>query len=49
MNVLFLLTQPYTPVFKVEQVVQLLVLISIGACTLHPLTRAYVGPRTPRR
>jgi len=49
LGIVFLLTQPYTGIFKVEQVIQLLVLLSIGACTLHPLTRAYVGPRPAGR
>ncbi|MGI8903546.1 MAG: hypothetical protein ACR2IP_07795 [Solirubrobacteraceae bacterium] len=49
LGIVYLLTQPYTAIFKVEQVIQLLVLISIGACTMHPLTRTYIGPRPARR
>lgn len=48
LGVIYLLTQPYTPIFKVEQVLQLVVLLSIGVCTLHPNTRAFVGPRGNR-
>ncbi len=48
LGIVYLLTQPYTAVFKVEQVVQLVVLVSIGACTLHPATRTFVGPRPPK-
>ncbi len=46
LGIIYLLTRPHTPVFKVEQVVQLLVLASIGACVLHPATRAFLGPRS---
>ncbi len=48
LGVVYLLTQPYTTIFKVEQVVQLAILIAIGACTLHPTTRAFIGPRQQR-
>lgn len=40
-GIVFLLTRPYPPVFKVEQVIQLLVLASIAFCVLHPDTRAH--------
>ncbi len=48
LGIIYLLTQPYPAIFRVEQVVQLVVLAAIGACTLHPATRAFVGPRPPR-
>lgn len=40
-GMVYLLTQPYPAVFKVEQVVQLAVLVSIAVCVLHPRTRAH--------
>jgi hypothetical protein len=40
-GMLFLLTQPYPPIFKVEQVLQFLVLAAIAYCVLHPQTRAH--------
>ena len=40
-GMIFLLTQHYPPIFKVEQVIQLLVLAGIAVCVLHPDTRAH--------
>lgn len=40
-GILFLLTQPYPAIFKVEQVLQLLVLAAIAVCVLHPDTRRH--------
>lgn len=45
LGLIFLLTQPYPAIFKVEQVVQLLVLAGIAACVLHPTTRAHYAKR----
>jgi hypothetical protein len=44
-GMIFLLTQHYPPIFKVEQVVQLLVLATIAVCVLHPDTRAHYAKR----
>jgi hypothetical protein len=44
-GMIFLLTQHYPPVFKVEQVLQLLVLAGIGVCVLHRDTRAHYAKR----
>jgi hypothetical protein len=49
LGVIYLLTQPYTTIFKVEQALQLIVLVSIGVAMLHPETRAFIGPRPPGR
>lgn len=40
-GMIYLLSRPYPAVFKVEQVIQLVVLASIAACVLHPRTRAH--------
>jgi hypothetical protein len=40
-GMIYLLTTPYPAIFKVEQVIQLAVLISIAVCVLHPRTRAH--------
>jgi hypothetical protein len=46
-GMVFLLTQHYPVIFKVEQVLQLLVLATIAVCVLHPETRAhYAKSRT---
>ncbi|MCT2583778.1 hypothetical protein [Actinophytocola gossypii] len=37
----YLLTQPYTPVLKVQQGVQIGVLLALGAVLLHPAVRAH--------
>ena len=44
-GMIFLLTQPYPAIFKVEQVFQLLVLASIAFCVLHRDTRAHYAKR----
>ena len=49
LGIVYLLTQPYTAIFKVEQALQLVVLVGIGVCVLHPQTRAFIGPRRRRR
>lgn len=46
-GMIFLLTQHYPPIFKVEQVIQLLVLAAIAVCVLHPDTRAHYA-KPPR-
>jgi hypothetical protein len=49
LGMIFLLTQHYPVIFKVEQVIQLLVLAAIAYCVLHPETRAhYAKPATAR-
>lgn len=44
-GMIFLLTQPYPAIFKVEQVIQLLVLATIASCVLHRDTRAHYAKR----
>jgi hypothetical protein len=44
-GMIFLLTQHYPVIFKVEQVLQLLVLAAIAVCVLHPETRAHYAKR----
>ena len=44
-GMIFLLTQHYPAIFKVEQVLQLLVLATIAVCVLHPDTRAHYAKR----
>lgn len=44
-GMIYLLTQHYPVIFKVEQVLQLLVLAGIGYCVLHPETRAHFAKR----
>jgi hypothetical protein len=45
LGMIFLLTQPYPAIFKVEQVLQLLVLAAIAVCVLHRDTRAHYAKR----
>ena len=47
-GMVFLLTQHYPVVFKVEQVLQLLVLAAIADCVLHPDTRRHYAKRPAR-
>jgi hypothetical protein len=44
-GMIFLLTQHYPPIFKVEQVLQFCVLAGIAVCVLHPETRAHFAKR----
>lgn len=44
-GMIFLLTRHYPVIFKVEQVLQLLVLAAIAVCVLHPETRAHYAKR----
>lgn len=44
----YLLTQPYTDILKVQQGVQLAVLLALGAVLVHPAVRLYCGKRHRR-
>jgi hypothetical protein len=44
-GMIFLLTQDYPVIFKIEQVLQLLVLAAIAVCVLHRDTRAHYAKR----
>jgi len=46
-GMVFLLTQPYPAIFKVEQVLQLTVLAVIAFCVLHPQTRVHYAKKRP--
>lgn len=41
----YLLTQPYTPLLKAQQGVQIVVLLALGAVLLHPAIRAHCAKR----
>jgi hypothetical protein len=41
----YLLTQPFTPFLKVEQGVQLAVLLTLGVVLLHPAIRTHCAKR----
>lgn len=44
----YLLTQPYTPVLKAQQGVQIVVLLALGAVLVHPAVRAHCAKRRRR-
>lgn len=44
-GMIYLLTQPFTPILKAEQAVQLAVLLTLGAVLLHPAIRTHCTKR----